>query len=149
MRMLEGKSTRSRGIEGRTLAVGQIRREIRVIARLRGVYTLATDQAHGVVLQVVRPGTCPLIRIGDRTAVLQTPFASCRNGSIDATRAGRGCGNDATIRWVKAVRYLHHHGNIGVTVLPFLECDIFAARNEPWVGCRILCSAVRLNVGPI
>src|SRR6516164_2456917 len=144
MSVLEGKSIRSRGIEGRTLGVGQIRREIRVITRLRGVYPLATDQVHGVVLQVVRPGTCPLIGIGDRAAVLQTPFASCRNGSIDAARAGRGRSNDATVRRLKAVWYLHHHGNIGPPALPFLECEIFVSRDEPFAGRY---GAVGLHVG--
>src|ERR1700720_1470847 len=37
VRVLEGKSIRGRGIEGRTLAVGETRREVRVIARLSGV----------------------------------------------------------------------------------------------------------------
>ena len=67
--MLEGKSIRSRGIEGRTLAVGQIRREIRVIARLRGVYTLATDQgvAGGGDVVGERSVSVPVLRTQSRT----------------------------------------------------------------------------------
>jgi hypothetical protein len=44
VRVLEGESTWRRGIEGGTLAVGQFGREVRVIARLRGVSPVTLDQ---------------------------------------------------------------------------------------------------------
>src|SRR5262249_53798033 len=145
VRVLEGKSIRGRSIEGGTVTVGQTRREIRVIARGGGIGALAADQIHGVVLQVIVAGAGALGGIGDGEAVLETPLTGRRNGTIDTARAGRRCGNDATVRRIKSVRYLHHHGDVGAPIAGFLEDEVFVARNEPFAAGD---GAVRRHVGP-
>src|SRR6202012_5756003 len=77
--VLEGKSIGRRGVEGGAVLLRDVGGEVGVIACLTGIGTLALDQVHRVVLQIVRAGAASLVGVGDRATVLEAPFAGGRN----------------------------------------------------------------------
>ena len=87
MRMLEGEAVRRRGIEGRALAIGNIRNEIRVVVSRCYRGTLAAQQVDRVGLQIVRTGAGTLVGVGDSAAALETPLSGRRNRSINPARS--------------------------------------------------------------
>src|SRR5512132_102835 len=61
--------------------------EVGSLAESRGVRMFAVDQIGDVGVEVMNADAGTLIRVSDRTSVLQGPFSRCRHAPVDATRA--------------------------------------------------------------
>src|SRR5258708_38214821 len=108
MGVFERKPVWRRGLEDRKLRTAKTRFEDGVSVRLGCADLLTLNEIDLVVLQVVRTNAAPFVSVSDGTTVLQAPFACCRDGTVDAPRAGRRSGHDAPIAWIEGARNLHH-----------------------------------------
>ncbi len=83
-----GKKLIEVGRIGGSTSNGAGSRELRIDAGGGGSRARAAHEVDGVVGQVVRAVSRPLVGIGDRAAALQAPFAREADRPVDAARAG-------------------------------------------------------------
>ena len=95
VRVLESEPVGSGRVERSKLAGAEPRSKDRKVSRRRRRCDDARDQVDRVVLQIVRACARALVRVGDRAAVLESPFARGGDRAVDAARARRRRSHDA------------------------------------------------------
>src|SRR5207253_1478642 len=115
--------------QGRAIRIAQLGGEVRQAAGGGGAGARTVQDVHRVRREIVDAHPAALVGICHRATVLEPPLARGGDLAVDASRAGRGGGDDARAVRVEARRDLHHHGRVHLPCAVVVEGERILARD--------------------